>query len=111
VLQAPDAGPPWALGLLALGAIFAPSFLLVYGALPFWDTVRRWAAAQAALRGINAVVVGILAAALYDPVWTAGVRAPLEFALALAALALLVLWKLPPWLVVLLSGAAGALVL
>jgi chromate transporter len=110
-LQVPHAGPPWAAGLLALGAIFAPSFLLVYGALPFWDLVRRWRAAQAALRGINAVVVGLLAAALYDPVWKAGVRTPLEFALALAAFALLALWRVPPWLVVLLSAGAGALVL
>jgi chromate transporter len=110
-LHAPDAGPPWAYGLLGLAAIFAPSFLLLFGALPFWDTVRRWSAAQAALRGVNAAVVGILAAALYDPVFTAGVRGPGEFALALAALGLLALWKLPPWLVVLLSGAAGALLL
>ena len=111
VMQAPDAAPPWAYGVLALGAVFAPSFLLVYGALPFWDTVRRWQPAQAALRGVNAGVVGLLAAALYDPVWTAGVRTPREFALALAAFALLALWRTPPWLVVLLSALAGALAL
>jgi chromate transporter len=111
VLQAPDAGPPWALGLLALAAVFAPSFLLVYGALPFWDALRRWQPAQAALRGVNAVVVGLLAAALYDPVWSAGVRTPPEFALALAAFALLALWRVPPWLVVVLGAGAGALVL
>jgi chromate transporter len=111
VLQAPDAGPPWALGLLALVAVFAPSFLLVYGALPFWDALRRWQPAQAALRGVNAVVVGLLAAALYDPVWSAGVRTPPEFALALAAFALLALWRVPPWLVVVLGAGAGALVL
>lgn len=111
VLQAPGAGPPWAVALLALGAIFAPSFLLVYGALPFWDALRRLPAAQAALRGVNAAVVGLLGAALYDPVWQAGVRTPRELALALAAFALLALWKVPPWAVVLLSGAAGALLL
>jgi len=115
-LQTPGAAPPgfWdstLLGVVALVAIFAPSFLLVYGALPFWDAVRQWRGAQAALRGVNAVVVGLLAAALYDPVWTAGVRSPREFALALAAFALLALWRMPPWLVVLLSAGAGALVL
>jgi chromate transporter len=108
---APLPGAPWAGGLLALAAMFAPSFLLLYGVLPFWDALRRHEAAQAALRGVNAAVVGLLAAALYDPVWRAGVRSAPEFALALAALALLALWRVPPWLVVLLSAAAGALLL
>jgi chromate transporter len=93
---------------LALGAIFFPSFLLVVGALPFWDALRARPAAQAALRGINAAVVGILLAALYTPVWTSAILGPRDFALALAAFGALQFWKLPPWLVVLLSALAGA---
>ncbi|MFN8536523.1 MAG: chromate efflux transporter [Thermomicrobiales bacterium] len=93
---------------IALGAIFLPSFLLVIGALPFWDALRARPAAQAALRGINAGVVGILLAALYTPVWTSAILRPLDFALALAAFGLLQFWKLPPWLVVLFSALAGA---
>jgi chromate transporter len=95
-------------GLLCLVAIFLPSFLLVIGALPFWDVLRRRPQVQAALRGVNAAVVGLLLAALYDPVWTSGIRAPADFALAVAALLLLALWKLPPWLVVAVTAAAGA---
>ena len=93
---------------LALAAIFLPSFLLVVGVLPFWDTLRTRAAFQSALRGVNAGVVGLLLAALYNPVWTSAINSPAEFALAAAALALLVLWKFPPWSVVVLSAAGGA---
>jgi chromate transporter len=95
-------------GLLCLSAIFLPSFLLVIGALPFWGALRRRPQAQAALRGVNAAVVGLLLAALYDPVWTSGIRAPADFALAIAALLLLAFWRLPPWLVVIGTAAAGA---
>ena len=95
-------------GLLALGAIFLPAFLLTIGPLPFWDILRARPAFQSALRGINAAVVGILLAALYDPVWTSAIHAPEDFALAAAALGLLVLWKLPPWLVVVLAAGGGA---
>ena len=93
---------------LALAAIFLPSFLLVVGVLPFWDTLRTRPAFQSALQGVNAAVVGLLLAALYNPVWTSAINSPAEFALAAAALALLVLWKFPPWLVVVLSAAGGA---
>jgi chromate transporter len=93
--------------VIALAGIFASSFLLVAGALPFWDRLRRFAPMQAALKGVNAAVVGILLAALYRPVWTSAIGGPADFALGLAAFALLVFWRLPPWLVVLL-GAAGA---
>ncbi len=93
---------------LALAAIFLPSFLLVVGVLPFWDTLRTRAAFQSALRGINAGVVGLLLAALYNPVWTSAINSPAEFGLAAAALGLLVLWKFPPWSVVVLSAAGGA---
>lgn len=95
---------------LALLAIFLPSFLLVIGCLPFWNELRRHGAAQAALRGINAAVVGLLLAALYQPVWTSAIRGPLDLALALAAFGLLVFWRVPPWLVVLLAALAGAFV-
>ena len=99
----------WAGALLALSAIFVPSFLLVVGALPFWDRLRSRPDFQAALRGINAAVVGLLLAALYQPVWTSAIGGPADFAVVLAAFGLLALWKLPPWLVVLLSALAGAL--
>jgi len=98
----------WAGAALALAAIFLPAFLLVVGALPFWDALRARAAFQAALRGINAAVVGLLLAALYHPVWTSAIHAPSDFALALAAFGLLVWWRLPPWLVVAFAAAGGA---
>ncbi len=94
--------------LLCLIAVFAPSFLLVIGMLPFWDALRRFGAAQAAMAGINAAVVGLLLAALYDPVWISAIHGPRDFALAAAAYGALALLKLPPWLVVVLCGAAGA---
>ena len=98
----------WAGGLLCLVAVFLPGLLLVAGALPFWAALRRRARAQAALAAVNAAVVGLLLAALYDPVWTAAIHGPRDFALALAALLALNAWKLPPWAVVLGCGAAGA---
>jgi chromate transporter len=100
----------WSMALLCLIAVFLPSFLLVLGALPFWEALRRSARIQAALKGVNAAVVGLLLAALYDPVWTAGVRGARDFALALCAFLCLFIWEWPPWLVVILSAAAGAAV-
>lgn len=97
----------WLGGLICLLAIFAPSFLLVVGALPFWEHLRRNLRTQAALLGINAAVVGLLLAALYQPVWTSAIRGPKDFGLALVALVALMFWKLPPWLVVLGSGVLG----
>ena len=94
----------WAGGLFALAAIFLPSFLLVIGVAPFWDRLRSWASFGGALRGINAAVVGLLLAALYDPVWTSAIHGPEDFGLALTALGLLAVWKWPPWLVVVLSA-------
>lgn len=100
-------------GLLALVAIFLPGLLVLVAALPFWDMLRRRPWAQAGMRGANAAVVGILAAALYDPVWTSAVGTPFDFALAGGGFVLLVLWKAPPWSVVLglamIGGALGAL--
>jgi len=97
----------WWGGLLSLLAIFAPAFLLVMGALPFWEQLRRSTRTQAALFGINAGVVGLLLAALYQPVWTNAIYAPQDFALALVALVALMYWKLPPWLVVLGCALGG----
>jgi chromate transporter len=96
-------------GVIALVAIFLPGLLLVYGLLPFWDTLRARPMAQAAMRGANAAVVGILAAALYNPVWTSAVLSRGDFTLALAGFVLLTVWQAPPWLVVGLLGGAGAL--
>lgn len=94
---------------IALVAIFLPGLLLVYGMLPFWDSLRSRQTAQAAMRGANAAVVGILAAALYNPVWTSAVHTQADFAVALAGFLLLTVWKSPPWLVVALMAAIGAL--
>ena len=98
----------WAGAALCLVAVFLPSFLLVIGALPFWDQLRRRANAQAALRGVNAAVVGLLLAALYNPVWTSGILAPADFALACIAFLLLFMWQVPPWLVVVITALGGA---
>ena len=98
----------WPAAALCLVAAFLPSFLLVVGMLPFWDALRRHAAAQSAMRGVNAAVVGLLLAALYDPVWTGAIHGPDDFAFAVAAFAALTLAKLPPWLVVIACGLAGA---
>ncbi|HEX5528634.1 MAG TPA: chromate efflux transporter [Methylomirabilota bacterium] len=102
---------PWPTGwlgaLVALTAIFLPAFLLVVGTLPFWDALRARPAFRAALRGINAAVVGLLLAALYQPVWTSAIHAPADFALALAAFGLLALWGAPPWIVVAFAAAGG----
>src|SRR5262249_38144237 len=95
---------------LALVAIFLPSFFMVGGALPFWDALRGRASFQAALRGVNAAVVGLLLAALYHPVWASAIQGPADVGLALAAFGLLAFWKAPPWLVVIFAAAGGALI-
>ena len=97
----------WVGGMICLLAIFAPSFLLILGALPFWEQLRRSVRTQAALIGVNAAVVGLLLAALYQPVWTSAILQPQDFGLALLALVALMFWKLAPWLVVIGSGIAG----
>jgi chromate transporter len=105
-------GPPptgLAGAAIALVAIFLPSFFMIVGALPFWDTLRGRSSFQSALRGINAAVVGLLLAALYQPVWTSAIHGPADVGLALAALGLLAFWKAPAWLVVVLAAAAGTL--
>ncbi|HKU70185.1 MAG TPA: chromate efflux transporter [Burkholderiales bacterium] len=100
----------WRGAILCTVAIFLPGFLLTIGALPFWGDLRRLKTVRSALTGINAAVVGLLLAALYHPVWTSAIHAPVDFGLGLTAFALLVFWKLPPWLVVVLSAAGGWLI-
>jgi len=109
-LGAVSAVPPnggWGAGI-ALVAIFLPGLLLVVGILPFWSQFRRWPNAQAAMRGANAAVVGLLGAALYSPVFTSAVLTPLDFALALTGFVALIAWKLPSWVVVLALAVAGS---
>lgn len=95
--------------VVALVAIFLPGLLLVYAALPFWRRFRAWPQAQHAVRGANAAVVGILGAALYDPVWTGAVLDGRDFAVAVAGFLLLAVWKWPPLAVVLSVAVTGAL--
>jgi chromate transporter len=95
---------------IALVAIFLPSMLITVGALPLWGRLRSHPAARSALLGVNAGVVGILLAALYQPVWTSAILGPTDFALALAGFGLLEIWRCPPWIVVLLLALAGAAV-
>jgi len=97
----------WWAAVLCLVAIFLPSFLLVIGVLPFWEDLRRETWMQSALRGINAAVVGLLLAALYDPVWTSGITSASDFAIGIAAFLALVMWNVPPWLVVMLCAVAA----
>jgi chromate transporter len=92
---------------LGLVGIFLPGILILLGALPFWDSFRKRASAQAVMRGVNAAVVGVLGAALYNPVWTTSVHSPRDFGIALVGFVLLVAWRAPPLLVVAFSAAAG----
>ncbi len=94
-----------ALGLIG---IFLPGILVLLGALPFWDSFRKRAGAQAMMRGVNAAVVGVLGAALYNPVWTTTVHTGKDFGIALVGFVLLVAWRAPPLVVVAFSAAAGA---
>lgn len=93
--------------VLGLIGIFLPGLLVLLGALPFWDAFRNKASAQAAMRGINAAVVGLLGAALYNPVWTSSVSTPGDFAVALVGFVLLTVWRAPPLLVVVISALGG----
>ena len=102
---------PRGLALLGAGTLRtadAGCVLLVFGALPFWEELRKGNTTQSALRGVNAAVVGLLIAALYNPVWTSAITSATDFALAAAAFLLLFMWQTPPWLVVVLCAAAGA---
>ena len=97
----------WIGGLFALCAVFLPSFLLVIGILPFWSALSAKAGVRAALAGINAAVVGFVADVLYDPIWITTILSPADFAMGMVAFGLLVFWRCPPWLVVLVGAVAG----
>ncbi|MFT0875664.1 chromate efflux transporter [Rhodopseudomonas sp. G2_2311] len=92
---------------IGLAGIFLPGFLILLGVLPFWHGLRRYSAAQAMMRGVNAAVVGLLGAALYSPVWTSTIRSTADVAVALTGFALLTIWRVPPLVVVAFSAAAG----
>ncbi len=92
---------------LALLAVFLPGFLLLVGVLPFWDSFRRAPRAQSLMQGANAAVVGILGAALYSPIFTVAISDIRDFALALACFVLLMAWKAPPWIVVIVAALGG----
>ena len=106
-------GPPphgWTGGLLCLAAIFLPAFFLAIGPLPFWNWLRTHPAMRSVLKGVNAAVVGLLLAALYNPVWTSAIHGAADFATAVVAVLLLGPWKVPPWLVVILGAVAASVV-
>ena len=96
----------WQGGLVATIAVFLPAFLLILGALPFWDSLRSNPKIKGAIMGVNAAVVGILISAFYFPIWTSSILAPIDFALAAILFSMLAYWKLPPWIIV-VSGAIG----
>jgi chromate transporter len=102
--------PPrgWLGGLLALVAIFLPGFLLVVGALPYWQSLRHRPGVQSVLRGVNAAVVGLLLAAFYNPVWSTTIRHSTDLSLALIAFGLLMFWKVSPFYVVIVTAVGGA---
>ncbi len=93
-----------ALGLIG---IFLPGMLILIGALPFWDSFRKRTQVQAMMRGVNAAVVGLLGAALYNPVWTTSVKTPGDFGIALVGFVLLTAWRAPPLVVVALCAVGG----
>lgn len=96
---------------LGLIGIFLPGILMLLGALPFWDSFRKRVSAQAIMRGVNAAVVGLLGAALYNPVWTSSVHTPIDFAIALVGFVLLTIWRAPPLVVVAFSAISGAAIM
>jgi len=93
--------------MLGLIGIFLPGVLILMGTLPFWETFRKRVGAQAVMRGVNAAVVGLLGAALYNPVWTSSVKTPGDFAIALVGFVLLTVWRAPPLVVVIVSALGG----
>jgi len=103
--------PPngWLGALICLLGIYLSPLLLLAGAIPLWETLRRTRSAQAVLRGANAAVTGILLAALYDPLWQTAIHSGPDLALALAAFALLLVWRFPAWLIVPMAALAGQL--
>ena len=107
VKPSPNGLPGAVLGLIG---VFLPGMLILMGTLPFWDSFRKRAGAQAVMRGVNAAVVGLLGAALYNPVWTNSVRTPGDFGIALVGFVLLTVWRAPPLVVVTVSALGGIIV-
>ena len=99
----------WQGGLVATVAVFLPAFLLILGALPFWDRLRNNPKVKGAIMGVNAAVVGILISAFYQPIWTSSILEPIDFALAAILFSMLAYWKLPPWIVVVTGAIGGSL--
>lgn len=99
----------WQGGLVATFAVFLPAFLLILGALPFWDQLRGNPSVKGAIMGVNAAVIGILISAFYFPIWTSAILAPADFALAAVLFSMLAYWKLPPWIVVVAGAVGGSL--
>lgn len=97
----------WTGGLIATFAVFLPAFLLILGALPFWDSLRKNSHIKGAILGVNAAVVGILISAFYFPIWTSSIVVPADFAVAAILFSMLAYWKLPPWIVVVTGALAG----
>jgi len=100
----------WQGGLIATVAVFLPAFLLILGALPFWDSLRNNPKIKGAIMGVNAAVVGILISAFYNPIWTSSILAPIDFAFASILFSMLVFWKLPPWVIVVTGAFGGQLI-
>ena len=100
----------WIGGLIATAAIFLPAFLLILGALPFWDLLRNNDKVKGAVMGVNAAVIGILISALYTPIWTSSILEPVHFALAAILFVMLVYFKLPPWVIVVTGALGGTLI-
>lgn len=100
----------WIGGLVATAAIFLPAFLLILGALSFWDMFRNNEKVKGAVMGVNAAVIGILISALYTPIWTSSILKPADFALAAILFVMLVYFKLPPWVIV-VTGAVGGMLI
>ena len=107
VKPSPHGLPGAVLGLIG---IFLPGVLILMGTLPFWDSFRKRAGAQAVMRGVNAAVVGLLGAALYNPVWTSSVKTSGDFGIALVGFVLLTVWRAPPLVVVTVSALGGIIV-
>jgi chromate transporter len=100
----------WQGGLLATFAVFLPAFLLIVGALPFWDILRHNPKIQGALMGVNAAVVGILISAFYMPIWINSILEPIDFIFAAILFSMLAYWKFPPWIVVVIGAGGGTLI-
>ena len=100
----------WTGGVVATLAIFLPAFLLIFGSLPFWESLRRNPKIKGALMGVNAAVVGILLAAFYQPIFTSSIMEPIDFVYAAVLFSMLAFWKLPPWMVVVAGALGGAVI-